>query len=70
MTKAEYIRSRRESSLIRSDKRRELASRHGSISEQIAAFYDSRRLTEEDVDAMAEMDTEARNHSRKNSTHE
>jgi hypothetical protein len=70
MTKAEYIRSRRESSLTRSDKRRELASRHGSIAEQIAAFYDSRRLTEEDVDAMAEMDTEARNHSRKNSTHE
>ena len=70
MTNSEYIRSRRESSLTRSDKRRELAARHGPISQQIAAFYDSRRLTEEDVDAMAELDTESRNHSRKDFTHE
>jgi len=34
------------------------------ISDEIAAFYDSRRLTEADIDHMAELDTEARNHNR------
>jgi hypothetical protein len=34
------------------------------ISEEIAAFYDSRRLTEEDVDHMAELHSEGRVYNR------
>jgi hypothetical protein len=42
------------------------------ISEEIAAFYDSRRLTEEDVDHMAELHSEGRTYNRNSlrSSHE
>ena len=41
------------------------------ISDEVAAFYDSRRLTEEDIDHMAEVYSEARIYNRKlRSTHE
>jgi hypothetical protein len=35
------------------------------ISDEVAAFYDSRRLTEEDIDHMAEVYSEARIFNRK-----
>ena len=37
------------------------------ISDEISAFYDSRRLTEEDVDHMAELDTESRSYGHRQS---
>ena len=41
------------------------------ISDEISAFYDSRRLTEEDVDHLAEIYSEGRVFNRKlRSTHE
>jgi hypothetical protein len=42
------------------------------ISDEIAAFYDSRRLTEEDVDHLAEIYSEGRTYNRnaRTSTHE
>ena len=43
------------------------------ISEEIAAFYDSRRLTEDDIDHMAEIFSEGRTYNRNASlrfTHE
>ena len=41
------------------------------ISDEVAAFYDSRRLTEEDVDHLAEIFSEGRVYSRKlRSSHE
>lgn len=43
------------------------------ISDEIAAFYDSRRLTEDDIDHMAEIFSEGRTYNRNaslRSTHE
>ena len=42
------------------------------ISDEVAAFYDSRRLTEEDIDHMAEIFSEGRTYNRNSlrSTHE
>ena len=42
------------------------------ISDEVAAFYDSRRLTEEDIDHMAEIFSEARvyNRNARTSSHE
>jgi len=54
----------REAAQARDDIRRLQHHRFAEISAELAAIYDSRRLTEEDVDHMAELDTEARNHNR------
>ena len=56
--------SEREAAQARDDIRRLQHHRFASLSAELAAIYDSRRLTEEDVDHMAELDTEARNHNR------
>ena len=43
------------------------------ISDEISAFYDSRRLTEEDIDHLAEIHSEGRTYNRNaslRSTHE
>jgi hypothetical protein len=54
----------REAAQARDDIRRLQHYRFASLSAELAEIYDSRRLTEEDVDHMAELDTEARNHNR------
>jgi len=56
--------SEREAAQARDDIRRLQHHRFSEISEELAEIYDSRRLTEEDIDHMAELDTEARNHNR------
>jgi ubiquinone biosynthesis protein UbiJ len=55
-----HIRKQREASA----KRIQSAQQATPISEEIAAFYDSRRLTEEDVDHMAEIYSEGRVYNR------
>ena len=62
--------SEREAAQARDDKRRLEHLRFASLSAEIAAIYDSRRLTEEDVDHMAELDTESRTYSRSLPSHE
>ena len=54
----------REAAQARDDKRRLEHFRYAPLSAEIAAIYDSRRLTEEDIDHMAELDTESRSHNR------
>jgi hypothetical protein len=54
----------REAAQARDDKRRLEHHRFASLSAELAAIYDSRRLTEEDIDHMAELDTESRSHNR------
>ena len=54
----------REAAQARDDIRRLQHSRFADLSAELAEIYDSRRLTEADVDHMAELDTEARNHNR------
>ena len=54
----------REAAQDRDEARRSEYTRFAPLSAEIAAIYDARRLTEEDVDHMAELDTEARNHNR------
>jgi hypothetical protein len=56
--------SEREAAQARDDIRRLQHLRFAPLSAELAAIYDSRRLTEEDVDHMAELDTEARTHNR------
>jgi len=56
--------SEREAAQARDEARRQEYARYAPLSAEIAAIYDSRRLTEADVDHMAELDTEARNHNR------
>ena len=62
--------SEREAAQARDEVRRSEYTRFAPISAEIAAIYDSRRLTEEDIDHMAELDTEARNYSRSLPPHE
>lgn len=69
MSSSEYSRKLREASA----KRTKPAQPATSISDEITAFYDSRRLTEEDVDHMAEIFSEGRTYNRNaslRSTHE
>jgi ubiquinone biosynthesis protein UbiJ len=63
-----HIRKLREASA----KRIQSAQQATPISEEIAAFYDSRRLTEEDVDHLAELHSEGRTYNRNSlrSSHE
>ena len=56
--------SEREAAQARDEARRQEYARYAPLSAEIAAIYDSRRLTEADVDHMAELDTEARTHNR------
>ena len=66
-------RSHREAAQDRDDKRRLEHFRFAPLSAEIAAIYDSRRLTEEDIDHMAELYSEGRVYNRNaslRSTHE
>ena len=59
-----HTRSHREAAQARDEQRRLEHLRFAPLSAEIAAIYDSRRLTEEDIDHMAELDTESRTHNR------
>ena len=59
-----HTHSEREAAQARDDIRRLQHSRFADLSAELAEIYDSRRLTEADVDHMAELDTEARTHNR------
>jgi len=66
-----HTRSHREAAQDRDDKRRLEHARFAPLSAELAAVYDMRRLTEADVDHMAELDTESRTYTRSiPSTHE
>ena len=60
MSRSEYTHKLREASAKRTQSKRKFAAKFASISEEISAFYDSRRLTEADVDHMAETYSEGR----------
>ena len=65
--------SEREAAQARDDIRRLQHHRFAPLSAEIAAIYDSRRLTEEDVDHLAELYSEGRTYNRNaslRSTHE
>jgi hypothetical protein len=59
-----HTRSHREAAQARDEQRKQDYTRFAPLSAEIAAIYDSRRLTEADVDHMAELDTEARTFNR------
>ena len=65
-----HTHSEREAAQARDEVRRSEYTRFAPLSAELAAIYDSRRLTEEDVDHMAELDTESRNYSRSLPPHE
>ena len=54
----------REAAQARDEQRRLQHHRFAPLSAELAAIYDSRRLTEADIDHMAELDTESRSHNR------
>ena len=56
--------SHREAAQARDDKRRLEHFRFAPLSAEIAAIYDSRRLTEKNVDHMAEITSEGRTYNR------
>jgi len=62
--------SEREAAQARDDIRRLQHVRFAEISAELDAIYDSRRLTEADIDHMAELDTESRTYSRSLPPHE
>ncbi len=63
--------SEREAAQARDDIRRLQHHRFAEISAELAAIYDARRLTEADVDHMAEITSEGRTYTRSiPSTHE
>jgi len=62
--------SEREAAQARDEARRSEYARYAPLSAELAAIYDSLRLTEEDVDHMAELDTESRTYSRSLPSHE
>ena len=59
-----HTRSHREAAQARDEQRRLEHLRFAPLSAEIAAIYDSRRLTEEDVDHMAEITSEGRTYNR------
>ena len=59
-----HSHSHREAAQARDEARRQEYARYAPLSAEIAEIYDSRRLTEEDIDHMAELDTESRTHNR------
>ena len=63
--------SGREAAQARDEARRSEYTRFAPLSAELAEIYDSRRLTEEDVDHMAELTSEGRTYNRTDrSTHE
>ena len=54
----------REAAQDRDEARRQEYDRYAPLSAELAEIYDSRRLTEADIDHMAELDTESRSHNR------
>ena len=63
--------SEREAAQARDEARRSEYTRFAPLSAELAAIYDSRRLTEADVDHMAELTSEGRTYNRTDrSTHE
>jgi hypothetical protein len=63
--------SEREAAQARDDIRRLEHHRFAPLSAELAAIYDSRRLTEADIDHMAELTSEGRTYTRSiPSTHE
>ena len=64
-----HTRTEREAAQDRDEQRRAEYARY-ALHTAIAAIYDSRRLTEEDIDHMAELDTEARTYNRSLPPHE
>ena len=63
--------SEREAAQARDEARRSEYARFAPLSAEIAEIYDSRRLSEADVDLMAELDTESRTYNRTDrSSHE
>jgi hypothetical protein len=60
----------REAAQARDDIRRLQHSRFADLSAELAEIYDSRRLTEEDVDHMAELTSEGRTYTRSLPPHE
>ena len=56
--------SEREAAQARDEQRRQEYTRFAPLSAELAAVYDSRRLTEADVDHLAELDTESRTYNR------
>jgi len=65
--------SEREAAQARDEQRKAAYSRFAPLSAELAAIYDSRRLTEEDVDHLAELYSEGRTYNRNaslRSTHE
>lgn len=66
-----HTHSEREAAQARDDIRRLQHTRFAEISAELAEIYDSRRLTEEDVDHLAELYSEGRTYNRTDrSTHE
>jgi hypothetical protein len=59
-----HARSHREAAQARDEQRRLEHARFAPLSAEIAAIYDSRRLTEADVDHMAEITSEGRTYNR------
>lgn len=59
-----HTRSHREAAQARDEARRQEYARYAPLSAEIAEIYDSRRLTESDVDHLAELDTESRTFNR------
>ena len=63
--------SEREAAQDRDEQRKQEYARFAPLSAEIAEIYDSRRLSEADVDHMAELDTESRTYNRTDrSSHE
>jgi len=62
--------SEREAAQARDEQRKQDYTRFAPLSAELAAIYDSRRLTEADVDHLAELDTESRTYSRSLPPHE
>ena len=62
--------SEREAAQARDEQRKAAYTRFAPLSAELAAIYDSRRLTEEDVDHMAELTSEGRTYSRSIPPHE
>ena len=59
-----HTRSHREAAQARDEQRKQEYARFAPLSAEIAAIYDSRRLTEEDIDHMAEITSEGRTYNR------
>jgi len=65
--------SEREAAQARDEQRKQDYTRFAPLSAELAEIYDSRRLTEEDVDHLAELYSEGRTYNRNaslRSTHE